>query len=83
MRKKQLNKYIKELDQVLATSTYDVKLIASITNRLDQIESRKELNHFIETLKVFRDCNTYTASDYKFYDKVINRLATIAKKDTK
>lgn len=78
--KNKVRKYIKELDTVIMKEPNDVRLVATISTRLENIDSRKELKHFISTLKTFRDISTYTASDYKFYDRVIDRLTTIVKK---
>ena len=77
---KAINKYIKELDKVIAKDTYDIRLIATITTRLEQISKKSELKHFTQTLTTFRDMSTYTASDFKFYDRVISRLTKIHKK---
>jgi len=77
---KAIKKYIKELDGVITQDTYDIKLVAAITTRLEQISKKSELKHFIQTLTIFRDMSTYTASDFKFYDRVISRLTKIHKK---
>lgn len=77
-----LKAYINELDNLIVSSNEDVRLIASITTRLEQIvnnRKRSELLHFIETLKCRRDY-AYTASDIKFMSKVIERLTKLAKK---
>jgi hypothetical protein len=73
MKTNKLKKYIKELDNLMASSNEDIRMIASITSRLDQISKKSELVNFIETLKCRRDF-AYTASDIKFMSKVIDRL---------
>ena len=79
MKTKKLKKYIIDLDGLIANSTEDIKLIAMITSRLEEIVgggSKKELKHFVCTLTKMRDF-AWTASDYKFLDKVVNRLKEI------
>jgi len=81
MKQNKLKKYIKELDGLITHSREDIKLIAMLTNRLEQIllnNKPKHLSGFILTLEQMRDFS-WTASDYKFLDKVVGRLKKIAK----
>jgi len=76
MKTNKLNKYVSELDNLISHSNEDIKLIAMLSNRLEQIAKsghNRELKGFIKTVKQMRDF-AWTASDYKFLDKVVNRL---------
>lgn len=81
MKQKKLKKYIKELESLLVNSNEDIKLIAMITTRLEEIlnqSATSDLKAFIATLTQMRNY-AWTASDYKFLDKVVNRLKKLAK----
>lgn len=73
-----LNKYISKLNMIKTRDNYDVKLVTAIVNRLSSINKYDELEHYVKTLKCFRQ-TAYTASDYKFYDRVITKLKKILK----
>lgn len=76
--KTKLNKYITKLNMIKIRDNHDVKLVAAIINRLSTINTHDELSHYVKTLKCFRQ-QAYTASDYKFYDRVVTKLKKILK----
>jgi len=76
MKTKKLKRYIKELDNLISTSNEDIRLIAMLSERLEEIVKKgnnRELKGFTKTVKQMRDF-AWTSSDYKFLDKVVGRL---------
>jgi len=79
MKTKKLKHYIAELDNLISTSNEDIRLIAMLSERLEEIVKKgsdRELKGFIKTVKQMRDF-AWTSSDYKFLDKVMSRLTKL------
>lgn len=75
---KKLRKYIKELDAILVKTNEDKSLLAGLISRLEEIEKKSELKHFIRTVRSLAD-HASTSEEYKFLTKVETRLTTILK----
>lgn len=76
--KKAIKKYITKLHAVTTSEPYDVRTVAMIIARLNAINTKIELYHFILTTTELRNF-AKTASDFKFLDRVLSKLKKIHK----